>query len=143
MNENHAVFIGYGESEDPLPELPQLTRYRIFAGPCKECGCAGRKIMPDTESLKLVCDKCQGELQTTIPNADYPEVTYIYWCNSSSFATDKVELSAADRQIIAELEGLLLHEYEVPHWAVPIIGGRCNSSDQCINWSCPYLIKSQ
>lgn len=138
-----AVYIGYGESTDPLPEQPQLTRYRVFAGPCKECGCAGRKMVAAADVLLLVCDKCHNTLKTTIQASDMPEVTYIYWCNSSKFASDLVELSDQDRQMLAEAEKLLGSDYEVPHWAVTVIAGRCSSSEMCVNSACSYLIKSQ
>lgn len=137
------VYIGYGESEDPLPEKPQLTRYRVFAGPCRECGCAGRKLLPGNETLIIVCDKCQGELKTSILSAELSEVTYIYWCNSSKFSSDIVEMTSDEAAKINELIAGFEDQYEIPHWAVAIIGGRCCSSEMCVNFSCQYLVKSQ
>lgn len=141
--QNKAIYIGYGESEDPLPEKPQLTRYRVFAGPCRECSCAGRKIFPGDDFMVIVCDKCGDKLSTTISVADQAEVTYIYWCNSSKFASDDVELSSQDSMAIEKLIADYSDQYEVPHWAVVVIAGRCCSSEACINFSCPYLVKSQ
>jgi hypothetical protein len=137
-----AVYIGYGEAEDPLPELPQVTRYRIFAGPCRKCGCDGRKILPSAEVLVILCDQCRDEFLTTIPSGDFAEVTYIYWCNSSRFDSDAVELSPEDRAAIDELEKCLTIS-EIPRWAVAVVGGRCTSSDVCVNFSCQYCKKSQ
>lgn len=139
----NVVLIGYGESEDPLPEQPQLTRYRVFAGPCKDCGCVGRKIAAGEKFLVIICDKCHSGLQTTIPAIELPEVTYIYWCNNSKFASDEIELSPSDREMIEQIERLFPEKYEVPHWAVTVIGGRCSSSEMCVNFACSYLIKSQ
>jgi len=136
------VVIGFGESEDPMPERPQLTGYRIFAGPCRECGCAGRKLLPSGGSLALVCDKCCSVQNTTLATVDWPEITYIYWCNSSKFASDNVELTDADRQSIEQAIAVLGGEYEIPHWAVMIVAGRCACSEQCVNFACPYLLRS-
>jgi hypothetical protein len=136
------VVIGFGESDDPMPDRPQLTGYRIFAGPCRECGCAGRKLLPAGSSLALVCDKCRALQSTTLSTTDWPEITYIYWCNSSKFASDEVELSDTDRQSIEQAIEALGGEYEIPHWAVMIVSGRCSCSEQCVNYACPYLVRS-
>ncbi|KAF1083406.1 MAG: hypothetical protein GQF41_0184 [Candidatus Rifleibacterium amylolyticum] len=136
------VVIGFGESEDPMSDRPQLTGYRIFAGPCRECGCAGRKLLPSGSTLNLVCDKCRSIQSTTLSTTDWSEITYIYWCNSSKFASDNVELTDADRQSIEQAIEALGGEYETPHWAVMIVAGRCACSEQCVNFSCPYLVRS-
>ncbi|PKL50830.1 MAG: hypothetical protein CVV42_02150 [Candidatus Riflebacteria bacterium HGW-Riflebacteria-2] len=136
------VVIGFGESEDPMPDRPQLTGYRIFAGPCRECHCAGRKLLPAGSRLTLVCDKCRSIQETTLLTTDWSEITYIYWCNSSKFVTDTVELNDADRQSIEQAIEVLGGEYEIPHWAVMVVAGRCTCSEQCVNFACPYLVKS-
>ena len=135
--------IGFGESEDPVPEQVFHTRYKVFAGPCENCGCAGRKLFVSGNFLALVCDECHSELHTSISAADLPEVTYVYWCNASKFASDEVKLSSEDEKQIADLVNKIADEYETPHWAVMIVGGRCARSDVCVNFSCPYLKKSQ
>lgn len=135
------VVIGFGEPDDPMPDRPQVTGYRIFAGPCKECGCAGRKLLPAGGNLSLVCDKCQATQNTTLAAADWAEVTYIYWCNSSRFVSDEVELSPEDQQSIEQGIAALGQDYEIPHWAVMVISGRCTCSEQCVNLACPYLVR--
>ncbi|OGK09792.1 MAG: hypothetical protein A2W80_03155 [Candidatus Riflebacteria bacterium GWC2_50_8] len=136
------VVIGFGESEDPMPERPQLTGYRIFAGPCKDCGCAGRKLLPAGSSLVIICDKCRAPQKTNLAATDWPEITYIYWCNSSKFASDQVELSIEDQLSIEQTIAALGTEYEMPHWAVMVVAGRCSCSEQCVNFACPYLARS-
>jgi hypothetical protein len=136
------VVIGFGESEDPMPDRPQITVYRIFAGPCRECGCAGRKMLPSGDNLAIFCDKCRSAQATSLAVSDWPEVTYIYWCNTSKFASDQVELSAADQKSIQAAIDALGDDFEVPHWAVMVVSGRCSSSEQCVNFSCPYLVRS-
>lgn len=136
------VIIGFGESEDPLPDMPQHTLYRIFAGPCRDCGCAGRKLMPLGDRLVLICDKCHSSQNTTLDVADWPEITYIYWCNSSRFESDSVEMSEEDRESIEKAISALGDDYEIPHWAVIIVAGRCSYSEQCVNFACPYLVRS-
>ncbi|HAE37428.1 MAG TPA: hypothetical protein DCG57_02180 [Candidatus Riflebacteria bacterium] len=136
------VFIGFGESEDPMPDQPQLTGYRIFAGPCKDCGCAGRKLLPDGSALAIFCDNCRASQSTTLSLTDWPEITYVYWCNSSKFASDLVELSDADKFSIEKAIASLGDAYEVPHWAVMVVAGRCSCSEQCVNFVCPYLVRS-
>ena len=136
------ILIGFGESEDPMPDCPQLTGYRIFAGPCNECGCAGRKLLPAGENLVIYCDNCRAAQNTSLKAVDWPEVTYIYWCNSSKFASDQVDLSAEDQLSIEQAIAALGSDYEIPHWAVMIVSGRCSCSGQCINFSCPYLVRS-
>ena len=135
--------MGFGESEDPLADRPQLTRYRVFSGHCLGCGCAGRKLLPAGHDLFLVCDACGDTQNTSLTASDYAEVTYVYWCNSSKFASDAVALSAADRAAINEFLKNSDADFEIPHWAVLVVGGRCSSSDHCLQGACPYLIKSQ
>lgn len=135
--------LGYGESDDPLPERQQHTRFRVFAGHCQKCSCAGRKLLPVGGDLILVCDVCGAHQNTSLSVKDLPEVTYIYWCNSSKFASDEVALSDSDRQAVEQLIRQVGEDYEAPHWAVTIIGGRCSSSDLCLRYECPYLVKSQ
>ncbi|HOI92171.1 MAG TPA: hypothetical protein PLK28_16850 [Candidatus Rifleibacterium sp.] len=136
------VVMGFGESEDPMPDRTQYTRFRVFAGECQKCHCPGRKLLPSGPELILVCDAC-GDFQATSLHADdLPEITYVYWCNSSYFATDDVVLSAEDEKKIEELVAEA-DDYEPPHWAVMIVGGRCSSSDMCQRLKCPYLKKSQ
>ena len=137
------ILLGYGESDDPLPDAPQLTRFRVFAGQCKNCGCAGCKLLPASPNLVLVCDVCGDRQNTSIDYRDYHEVTYIYWCNSSRFPSDEVQLSEGDARAIDEIVEQFGDEYEPPHWAVVIVGGRCSSSSLCIRSDCPYLVKSQ
>ncbi|MBU1109891.1 MAG: hypothetical protein KKB51_24635 [Candidatus Riflebacteria bacterium] len=136
------IIIGFGESEDPMPDRPQLTGYRIFAGPCKECGCAGRKLLPAGSKLVIHCDKCRSTQDTGLTKTDWPEVTYVYWCNSSKFASDQVDLLEEDLLSIEQAVAALGPNYEIPHWAVMIVSGRCSSSEQCVNFSCPYLVRS-
>ncbi|HPT47393.1 MAG TPA: hypothetical protein PLM07_16040 [Candidatus Rifleibacterium sp.] len=135
--------MGFGESEDPLADRPQLTRYRVFSGHCQSCGCAGRKLLPAGHGLSLICDACGDTQSTTLTVSDYAEVTYVYWCNSSKFASDDVILSAADSAAINEFLKNSGEDFEIPHWAVLVVGGRCSSSDHCLRRACPYLIKSQ
>lgn len=136
------VVIGFGEPDDPMPDRPQFTGYRVFAGPCKECDCAGRKLLPAGDSLNLICDKCHSIQKTTLATSDWEDITYIYWCNSSRFSSDEVELSTEDQQGIEQALAALGQGYEIPHWAVMIISGRCTCSEQCVNLACPYLVKS-
>ena len=125
-----------------MPVRTQYTRFRVFAGECQKCHCPGRKLLPSGPELILVCDAC-GDFQSTSLHADdLPEITYVYWCNSSYFATDDVVLSAEDEKKIEELVAEV-DDYEPPHWAVMIVGGRCSSSDMCQQLKCPYLKKSQ
>lgn len=135
--------LGFGESEDPLPERPQHTRYRVFAGPCQKCSCPGRKLLELGGSLTLICDECGQQQDTSLAVSELSEVTYIYWCNSSKFASDEVQLSGEDARALADLARQFGDSYEVPRWAVMVVAGRCSSSDLCINFRCPYLIKSQ
>lgn len=137
------ILLGYGESDDPLPDVPQLTRYRVLAGQCLKCGCAGRKLLPAAPNLVLVCDSCGDKQNTSIDCHDLHEVTFIYWCNSSRFSSDEVQLSEVEARAVDAMVRQFGEEYEAPHWAVVVVGGRCNSSDLCIRSSCPYLIKSQ
>ncbi len=141
--ERKPIVIGFGELEDPLPDHPQVTRYRIFAGACPECGCSGRKLLPEAEALAIFCDKCRAKTQTNIHVADYGEVTYIYWCNSSKFSSDCVELSPDEVSSIEKCLAQFNEPYEPPHWAVLIVSGRCSCSESCINYDCIYLVRSQ
>lgn len=142
-SKKNVVLLGFGETEDPLPEQPQHTRYRVFAGPCPECDCAGRKLLPQGSFLTIVCDDCGSEQNTGIAATQLPEVTYIYWCNSAKFASDEVVLGREDRQALETLAKEFADDYEIPRWAVIIVGGRCSSSELCVCYSCPYLKKSQ
>ncbi len=135
--------LGYGESDDPLPERVQYTRFRVFAGHCQKCGCAGRKLLPAGSDLVLICDSCAAQQNTSLKIEDLPEITYIYWCNGSRFASDEVVLPEVDRHAVEELLHRMAENYEAPHWAVTIIGGRCSSSELCLRHDCPYLVKSQ
>ncbi len=137
------IVMGFGESEDPLADRPQFTRYRVFAGHCQKCGCAGRKLLPAGSCLSLICDKCGDILETSLSTSDYPEVTYVYWCNRSKFASDDVCLSSGEAAAIDELIKSFGEDYEIPHWAVLVTAGRCASSDLCLRDECRYLIKSQ
>ncbi len=135
--------MGFGESEDPLADRPQHTRYRVFAGHCQKCGCAGRKLLPVGSCLALVCDQCGNIQNTSLTAVDFAEVTYVYWCNRSKFASDDVCLSASDMKSIDELVKSFGEDFEIPHWAVLVTAGRCASSDLCLRTDCRYLIKSQ
>lgn len=135
--------LGFGEAEDPLPERPQLTHYRVFAGPCQNCECAGRKLLRTGSSLTLVCDECGNEEATGIAAGELPEVTYVYWCNTAKFATDEVVLGQKDLKVLEALTKQFADDYEIPRWAVLVVGGRCSSSDVCVCHACPYLLKSQ
>lgn len=137
------ILVGFGESDDPLPETPQLTRYRVFAGHCLKCGCAGRKLLPFAPNLAIICDACGDRLNTSIDLNDIHEVTYIYWCNRSKFSSDEVQLSDNDARTLEEMVKQFENEYEAPHWAVVVIGGRCGHSDLCVRFDCTYLLKSQ
>jgi hypothetical protein len=137
------IILGFGESDDPLPEAPQLTRYRVFAGPCARCGCAGRKLLVEGSELVLVCDNCGDRQATSLRSEELHEVTYVYWCNGSKFSSDEVLLSESDSRAIDALVKNFAEEYEAPHWAVIVVGGRCTKSGLCIKFDCPYLLKSQ
>ena len=137
------MLLGFGESEDPTPEQPQYTRYKVFAGECKQCSRPGRKLLSNNTELILVCDTCQTQVSTGIKATEISEVTYIYWCNKAKFSSDLVELPLNDIQQINALIAEFEQSCEVPHWAVSVVGGRCSSSEQCISFECPYLIKSQ
>jgi hypothetical protein len=138
MKEEKTIIIGYGESEDPLPEEKKLTKYWVFASPCKKCGCSGREILVQSGQIILKCEECQEIFITGLPADEFHEITYIYWCNRSKFKTDMVCLTKKDLQLLKKIEEEFGAEYEMPRWAVQIVGGRCCKSGECVNFSCVF-----
>lgn len=136
------VSMGFGETEDPLPHTPRLTKYRVFAGACSACGSDGRLLIVAGDSLILQCEKCGQTLDTSLPSGAMHEVTYVYWCNKSRFSSDEVVLVEEERRLIESLQQEL-GQYVPPRWAVEIVGGRCMSSTHCVNYDCIYLVKCQ
>lgn len=138
MNKNKVVIIGVGETQDPLPEAEKPTKFWVHAGPCKKCGCAGRTIENKNNQILLICENCGNEVEISIDSRHFHEITYVYWCNQAKFATDLVKLSLEEaarlQKVFAEFED----EYEIPRWAVQIVGGRCLKSGQCVNFSCKF-----
>ena len=139
-DEEKSIVLGYGESDDPLPETARFTKYRVFAGACTKCNESARQLLPQGSCLVLVCDKCGFIVETSLSSNQMHEVTFVYWCNKSKFDTDIFEMSQEDKKMLDKIERELA-EIQAPHWAVEIISGRCNSSSHCVNYDCPYLVK--
>lgn len=139
-NKSEVILMGFGETEDPLPHTPRLTRYRIFAGACANCKSEGRLLIPAGDWLVLQCEKCGQSLNTSLPTGAMHDVTYVYWCNKSRFTSDEVELGEEGKRLIEQLQQEL-GQYVPPRWAVEIVGGRCMRSIHCINYDCIYLGK--
>lgn len=140
MEKDETILIGIGEIEDPLPEEKKTTKYWIFAGPCEKCGSGGREINIVGQSVCLVCEVCSKVHNVGLEAREFFGISYVYWCNRSKFSSDRLELGAEDSKKIEalakELEG-----YEMPRWAVVIVGGVCKKTSDCINFNCLYNAK--
>ncbi len=91
----------------------------------------------------LKCDECGGKVDTDLPLAELHEIAYVYWCNRSRFATDLVKLKKEDLVLLEAMEKSFIEEYEIPRWAVVIIGGICVKARKCVNFNCVYNKKFQ
>jgi ribosomal protein S27AE len=143
MDKKKTIMIGIGETEDPLPEFPKSTKFWVFAGNCPECGSCGRELLLANHKIILKCDECGSELDTDLPAEEMHEIAYVYWCNRSRFATDLVKLEKKDMALLAQIEKSFADEYEIPRWAVVIIGGICVKARKCVNLNCVYNKKFQ
>jgi hypothetical protein len=135
--ESQTILIGIGETEDPLPDYPRNTRFWLFAGVCEICGCGGREIEIFSDKIALKCESCGQVRMTLIDAADYFEVSYVYWCKRAKFASDIVEIS---QEAINGIEKLIesFDDFEIPRWAVVIVGGVCEKKACCVNYECRY-----
>lgn len=143
MKEEKTILIGIGESDDPLPEVKKETKYWVHAAPCKKCGCSGREILALASDLVLRCEDCLDVFTIGLSSDLLHQVTYVYWCNRAKFQSDDVALSLEDQKILESIEKEFQMDYEVPRWAVQIVGGRCLKSLECVNFDCIFNIASQ
>lgn len=137
MKKMETIFIGIGETEDPLPHDPKITRYWVHAGPCEKCSCGGREIAIEEKAICLICEECCGIYKLPIEVEKFFDVSYVYWCNRAKFASDEVVMSSEDLRQLEEL-AKDLEPAEIPRWAVVIIGGKCSKTSDCINYKCRY-----
>lgn len=132
------ILLGYSQLEDPLKDSQPLTKYKIIAGQCPECGCSKREILCSQEYVCLKCSDCKDLVKTAVKSYEWQEVTYVYWCSNSRFKSDETEISEEFFEYLTKLEKEL-SAFEKPSWAVEIVGGICLKSNHCINKNCPYM----
>ncbi len=135
------VFVGIGEGTDPFPHVPKTTKFWVFSKSCPACNNPGRLLEIQDRALVLRCPKCQGTVSTTLSAKDLPDVSYVFWCNSSVFPTDSEGLSPqSKREISRMVDEFSQGETPEVHWGVIVIGGRCTNLGDCQNDKCPYHV---
>ena len=139
IGDRRVIFIGIGEGEDPLAGRSKPTPFVVSCAPCPRCGSPSRALQPRRDSVLLVCPSCGDTTDTGLRAAVWPQITFLYWCRDSKFASDHVILSPAQS---SEIEALLaaypVSPDEIPAWGVTVIGGMCEKSSQCVQEKCPY-----
>ena len=137
LSDRQTIFIGVGEVCDPLAGKEKPSRYLITCSPCPGCSSPSRIILPHHGYLLVSCDDCSFQEELALSSSVWADVAYYYWCRSSKFESDEVEISPAQR---VELEKFLAgyNEQEKPAWGVLILAGLCQKRGVCIRNTCPY-----
>lgn len=138
---SQTIYVGVGETSDPLPNVEKKTKFWVYAAPCVQCTSPARWIEQAPFELRLRCCKCNIEEGIGLSLATWQSVSYVFWCRNPIFKSDLVRLP---RSVVAEIEKIIDssdgEELPPPYLAVVITSGVCEKTLVCASKNCPYKI---
>ncbi|HEY9070220.1 MAG TPA: hypothetical protein VIV61_08165 [Candidatus Ozemobacteraceae bacterium] len=136
------IFVGIGESCDPLPHVEKKTKYWVYAAPCERCSSPARWVEQGPFELRLKCCKCGSEYGIGLSLAAWQNMTYVFWCKSPVFRSDLVQLP---KETVSKIEAIIQKQelegpIEQPFLAVTVVAGVCEKTLVCVSKDCPYRV---